>query len=725
VASRRRRLARARNHRIVSRTLPCNRPKTIMTERLLPPVADLVPYQFTRHGITVDDPYAWLRDSGYPNVTDPRIIAYLEAENAYFDQEMAPHRTLMDTLFEEIRSRQPEADASVPYRDHGYWYQWRYEHGAQYRIWLRAAAIAAEPPAPDAAAWQVILNEPELAAEHNYFVLGGMAVSPNGRYLAWNADINGAERFVMHITDLETGELLHEPIENTFGSPVWTADSDHLVYVVVNEQWRPYQARLHRLHSSTAHDRILYEEGNESFFIGIDKTTSEAFVIVSSGDHVSTEAFYMPAVDPNAQLTLFAPRRTGHLYSVDHGDGWFYFLSNANHKNFALLRAPEDNPVESDWQTLLSGTDEQYLTWFMRLEGRLVIGERIAGLEQIRIMGDDGADYLIEFPEAAHTVGPGANAEYRTDHLRLRYQSLITPETVFDHVFATGALITRKVKVVPSGYDASQYTSERLSATARDGVQVPVSIVYRRDMPRDGSAPLYLYGYGAYGDAIMPGFSPSRLSLLDRGFCYAIAHIRGGDDLGFAWYEAGKLDKRTNTFNDFVDVARFLIDARYTRAGRIAIAGGSAGGELMGAVVNQAPELWGAVAAHVPFVDVLNTMLDPSLPLTPMEWPEWGNPIEDPAAFRLIHSYSPYDQLRPGHYPPMLLTAGLNDPRVTYWEPAKYVARLRTLKRDRNWLLLKTNMDAGHRGQSGRFDALAELAEEYAFILVSMGLTRE
>jgi oligopeptidase B len=549
-----------------------------------------------------------------------------------------------------------------------------------------------------------------------------MAVSPNGRYLAWSADTTGSERFVLHIRDLETGELLHEPIENTLDSPEWTADSAHLVYVVVNDQWRPFQVRLHRLHTSTADDRFLYEEADESFFVGIDKTSSGAYILVSSGDHVTSEVHFLPAREPQAALTVIAPRRTGHEYSVDHGEGYFYFLSNAGHKNFVLLRAPESAPDEAQWETLLAGTDEQYLTWFMRLEGRLVIGERIAGLEQVRIRADDGADYLIQFPEAAHTVGLGTNAEYATDRLRLRYQSMVTPDTVYDHLFATRTLEVRKVQVIPTGYDASRYACERLTATARDGARVPVSIVYRRDLPRDGSAPLYLYGYGAYGSAIMPGFSASRLSLLDRGFACAIAHIRGGDDLGYAWYEAGKLDKRNNTFNDFVDVARFLVDSGWTRPGRIAIAGGSAGGELMGAVVNQAPELWGAVAAHVPFVDVLNTMLDPTLPLTPIEWPEWGNPIEDPAAFRLIHSYSPYDQLRPGRYPPMLLTAGLNDPRVTYWEPAKYVARLRTLKTDDNWLLLKTNMDAGHGGQSGRFDALLELAEEYAFMLVSLGL---
>jgi len=698
-----------------------------MTQRLAPPVAAVIPHQFTRHGITLEDPYAWLRDPGYPEVSDPRILAYLRSENAYFEQEMAPHKALVDTLFAEIKGRQPQADASVPWRERGFWYQWRYEPGAQYRVWLRAPLIAGddEPPSTDAPVWRVLLNEPALAAEHSYFSLGGLAVSRCGRYLAWSADTNGSERFALHITDLDTGTPMREPIANTQGNPVWMANSAYLAYVVVNDQWRPYQVRLHQLGTPTARDRILYEEADEAFFVGVDETTSGDYLIVSSGDHVTSELFHLPSRAPDAPLTPFASRRTGHEYSVDHGEGSFYVLSNATHKNFALLRAPEATPDEAHWQTLVGGSDAQYLTWFMRLAGRLVVGERIGGLDQVRIIEDRGPDYLIAFPEAAHTVSPGVNAEYVTDRLRLHYQSMVTPDTVFDHLFATGTLIPRKVQVIPTGYDPSRYATERLHATTRDGTRVPVSVVYPKDLPRDGSAPLYLYGYGAYGHAIMPGFSASRLSLLDRGFSYAIAHIRGGDDLGYAWYEAGKLDQRTNTFNDFVDVARFLIDAGYTRAGRIAIAGGSAGGELMGAVVNQAPELWGAVAAHVPFVDVLNTMLDPSLPLTPMEWPEWGNPIEDPEAFRLIRSYAPYEQLAPGSYPPMLVTAGLNDPRVTYWEPAKYVAKLRTLKSDNHWLLLKTNMDAGHGGRSGRFDALVELAEEYAFMLVSLKLTAD
>jgi oligopeptidase B len=686
-----------------------------------PPVADRIPHHYTRHGITVEDPYAWLKDPAYPDVTDPRVLDYLKAENAYFEACMQPHQGLIGSLFDELKARQPQQDSSVPYRKDGYWYQWRFDHGAQYRTWLRAPVTGSvPPPAEDDPAWRVILDEPALAEEHNYFVLGGLSVSPNGRYLAWNADTNGSERFLLHVKDLEDDVLIDEPVPDTVASPVWTADSRHFFYVAVNAQWRPYQVRLHKLGTPRDDDPVVYEESVESFFVGIDQTTSDAYVLISTGDHVTSEIRYLPSDDPYAEPRLVAARRTGHEYSMDHGEGRFYFMSNAAHRNFALYRAPEKSPEEAHWETLLAGSDEQYLTSFARFRGRLVIIERIVGLEQVRIVEDGGDDYLIEFPEATHTVSLGANAEYDTEALRVHYHSMVTPETEFDFHFGQRRLEALKTQQIPTGYQRDNYVTERLTAEARDGARVPVSIVYRKGLPRDGSAPLYLYGYGAYGMATMPGFSTNRLSLLDRGFAFAIAHIRGGDDLGYAWYEDGKLDRRTNTFNDFVDVARFLIAEGYTSAGRIAIAGGSAGGELMGAVVNQAPELWGAVVAHVPFMDVLNTMLDASLPLTPIEWPEWGNPITDKEAFANILSYSPYDQLTPGAYPPMLVTAGLNDPRVTYWEPAKYVAKLRTLKTDDNWLLLKTNMDAGHRGQSGRFESLQELAEEYAFILVSL-----
>ena len=689
-----------------------------------PPVAQRIPHNFSHHGITVEDPYHWLKDEGYPEVSDPAVINYLEAENSYFRRQMAPHQTLVDELFEEIKARQPEEDESVPYRKGNYWYQWRFEKDAQYRIWLRAPC-GTPPHIPDTTidpvAWEVILDEPELAAEHDYFNLGGLAVSPNGRYLAWSADCTGAERFTLNIKDLQTGTLLDEPIEQSLGRPVWAADNTHLFYLVVNASWRPYQLRSHMLGEPSTSDRVVYEESSDAFFVGVTETQSKAFILITSGDHVTSEVRYLPSAEPESKPKLISARRTGHEYHVDHREGKFYILSNDTHKNFRLVCVADNAPQQTNWQTVIAGSDVRYLTGHLCLKDYLVVGQRIDGLDHIRICADnDDDEHFITFPDAAYAASLGANPEYQNNTLRLRYQSMVTPDTVYDYDIGNRVLISRKVQAIPTGYDASRYDTQRLMATGRDGVQVPISIVYPIDLPRDSSAPVYLYSYGAYGHAISPGFSSSRLSLLDRGFAFAIAHVRGGDDLGYQWYEDGKLDKRTNTFNDFVDCARHLVAERFTSAGGLVISGGSAGGELMGAVVNQAPELWAAVAAHVPFVDVLNTMLDSTLPLTPIEWSEWGNPIEDKAAFEYIRSYSPYDQLAKGAYPPMLVTAGLNDPRVTYWEPAKYVARLRTLKTDDNWLLLKTNMAAGHGGKSGRFDALREIAEEYAFFIASL-----
>ena len=407
---------------------------------------------------------------------------------------------------------------------------------------------------------------------------------------------------------------------------------------------------------------------------------------------------------------------------MDHQGDRFVIRTNDTHKNTRLATAPKDDPTEKSWIPLVDASDSHYIRGFDAFQDFIAVEERIDGLDHVRLIDRAGQSVYVTFPEAAYTARIDTNPEFQTDTLRLEYTSMVTPSTVFDYHVDAAELEVRKVQQIPSGYDASAYVTDRALVTARDGAQVPVSIVRRKDTPVDGAAPVYLYGYGAYGLAIPPSFSTSRLSLLDRGFIFAIAHIRGGDDLGYHWYEAGKLDRRTNTFNDFVDVARGLVAMGYGTEGRIAIAGGSAGGQLMGAVVNQAPELWGAVAAHVPFVDVLNTMLDDTLPLTPIEWPEWGNPIEDRTVFEYIRSYSPYDQLKPHEYPPILVTAGLNDPRVTYWEPAKYVAKLRALKTDDNPLLLKTNMGAGHGGKSGRYDRLYEVAEEYAFILANMGL---
>ena len=688
----------------------------------VPPMAEQRPHNVTHHGFTIEDPWHWLRDPGYPIVEDPEVLAYLKAENEYFEACMAPHQELIDTIFEEIKARQQPDLSSVPWQRGGWYYQWSFQEGSQYRVWQRwptAAPDAREAPPPNA---QTILDEPDLAKNFEYFRLGSLSVSNNGSLLAYSTDTDGSERFKMVVKNLVTGEMLEEEIDGTIGSAVWASDDSSFCYTLVDENWRPWQVRLHTLGETVEKDPVVYEETDPGFFVGLSLTTSKVYILIGAGDHVTSEVRLIPAATPGSIALLVSPRRPGHEYSVDHQGDRFVIRTNDTHKNTRLATAPANDPSEKAWDPLIDASDSHYIRAFKSFLDFVAVEERIDGLDHVRLINRAGESAHIQFPESAYTVGLDTNPEFRTDTIRLDYSSMVTPATVFDYHVETEELEVRKVQQVPSGYDASEYTTERVLATARDGAQVPVSLVRHKETPVDGSAPMYLYGYGAYGYAIPPSFSTTRLSLLERGFIFAIAHIRGGDDLGYHWYEAGKLDRRTNTFNDFVDAAQHLVEQGYGATGRIAIAGGSAGGQLMGAVVNQAPKLWGAVAAHVPFVDALNTMLDDTLPLTPIEWPEWGNPNEDKAAFEYIRSYSPYDQLEQRNYPPMLVTAGLNDPRVTYWEPAKYVAKLRTLKTDSNQLLLKTNMGAGHGGRSGRYDRLYEVAEEYAFMLVSMGL---
>jgi oligopeptidase B len=691
------------------------------TTSATPPVAPKKPSSVTHHGIAVSDHYAWLRDPGYPEVSDKAVLAHLEAENAWFEARMAPHKPLVDRLFTEMRGRIKEADTSVPQKD-GDWLYWiEFEEGAEYKKWWRRPVAAKD----DGTADELILDEVALAEGKDYFRLGALSVSNDGKLLAYAIDDNGSERFTARIKNLETGALLPDEIPGTLSSLVWVAGDKGLVYSLANENWRTDNARLHWLGQETSSDIELYHEDDEGFRVGSLLSANEKWLIVAASDHETSEVRLIPAADPLAAPILVKPRQKGVEYDVDEREGLLYVHTNDTHENFRLATAPLDSPGE--WTTLIEGSDAFYLTGvdlfrdFYVIEGRRTLGNG-AGLDRIevRCYDDPARVEPIVFPEASYTAGLADNPEWAVDKLRLSYESMVSPATVYDYHLADRRLETLKVQEIPSGYDASLYRTERLEITARDGTAIPVSVVMRQDRAPGG--PLYLYGYGAYGIAIEPGFSTARLSLVDRGFAYAIAHIRGGDDLGRAWYKAGKLERRTNTFNDFVDAARGLIERGYTQAGRVAISGGSAGGELMGAVINSDPELFGAVAAHVPFVDVLATMLDASLPLTPGEWPEWGNPIEDKGAFELIRSYSPYDQVRSQAYPPLLVTAGLNDPRVTYWEPAKWVARLRELKTDDNELLLKTNMGAGHGGKSGRFESLRETAEEFAFILWQLGV---
>ena len=693
----------------------------------IPPVADQRPHTHTHHGVNIEDPWHWLRDSGYPTVEDADVLEYLQAENEYFQEIMSPYQALTDTIFEEIKARVQPDLSSVPWKRGDWYYQWSYHEGSQYRVWQRWAASDIDSGGPDAkkappAKPETILDEPALAKEFEYFRLGAVSVSNDGSLLAYSTDTDGSERYRLSVKDLDTGELLADEIEETTGNAVWAADDRSFFYTVVDANWRPWQVRRHVLGEPVEQDTVVYEETDSGFFVHVSSTTSREYIIVNTGDIVTSEVRLIPASDPGSAPFLVSPRRTRHDYSVDHQGDRFIIRTNDTHKNFRLATSTADNPTENTWKPLVEPSDSHYIRGFAAFHDFIAVGERIDGLDQVRLIDRAGKSTYVSFPEQAYTVNLDTNPEFRTDTLRLAYTSLVTPATVFDYHVDADELEVRQVQQVPSGYDPSEYVTERFRVVARDGAQVPVSVVRRKTTPLDGTAPLHIYAYGAYGHAITPSFSPTRLSLLDRGFIYAIAHIRGGDDLGYHWYEDGKLDKRTNTFNDFVDVARHLVKRGYGKEGRVAISGASAGGELMGAVVNQAPELWGAVVAHVPFVDVLNTMLDDTLPLTPVEWPEWGNPIADKAAFEFILSYSPYDQLKPRNYPPMFVTAGLNDPRVTYWEPAKYVAKLRSLKTDDNLLLLKTNMGAGHGGRSGRYDSLYEIAEDYTFILASMGL---
>jgi len=685
-----------------------------MSQPTQPPIAEQRPYSFERHGVTIQDPWHWLKDEGYPKVDDADVIAYLNAENGWFEAQMKPLEPLVETLFQEMKGRIKEDDSSVPQKD-GDWLYWvEYDKGAQYKKWYRKPVAGGDKV--------LLLDETELAKDAEYFRLGAFSVSPDGRLLAYAIDDDGSERFEARIKDLTTGKDLPDIIPGTLSSLIWRADSGALLYGLANENWRTDNARLHLLGTPTESDVELYKEADEGFRVDIGMTSSEKYIVIATGDNETSEVRLVPAADPQAEPILIRPRQKGVEYAVEERDGTLFIHTNDGHINFRLATARIEAP--GAWTTLIEGSDEFYMTDMTAFKDFYVIEGRRNGLDQIEIRdyADPSKTAPITFPEASYAASLGDNPEWDMKVLRLAYESMVTPDTVYDYDVATGKLTVLKVQEVPSGYNAADYKTERVMIAARDGTQVPVSIITRKDFKQDGTAPLHLYAYGAYGYAIPPSFSVTRLSMVDRGFAYAIAHIRGGDDLGRQWYLDGKLTKRTNTFNDFVDVAKGLIERDYTAKGKVTASGGSAGGELMGAIVNSDPELWGAVVAHVPFVDVLNTMLDETLPLTPGEWPEWGNPITDKAAFDLLRSYSPYDNVGAHAYPPMLVTAGLNDPRVTYWEPAKWVAKLRVTKTDDNVLLLKTNMGAGHGGKSGRFDSLKETAEEFAFLLWQMGM---
>lgn len=680
------------------------------------PVAEKRPHETVLHGKTLSDPYHWLKDESYPVIDDKDVLDYVKAENAYFDAAMKPHAALVETLFQEMKGRIKEADSSVPQKD-GDWIYWlEYEEGAEYKKWYRKPVAGGDAV--------LILDEVAMAKDKEYFRLSDVAVSPNGKLMAYAVDDNGSERFEVRFTDLTTGQALPDVIPGTLSSLVWTENSDALLYGLANENWRTDNVHVHYLGTPVSEDVRIYKEADIGFGVGIGKTADDAYIVIATGDNETSEVYLLPADDPGAQPMLVSARKKGREYSVDVREKTLYIYTNDEHANFRIATASLDKPGE--WKTLIPGSDATYITGLAIFRDYFVLEAREKGVDQVDIRKYDAplTPGRIQFPETTYVAGLGDNPEYHQDKLRLDYESMVTPDTVYDFDVASKKLETLKVQEIPSGYDHDDYVTELVNIPARDGTPVPVSLVYKKGTPRDGSAPMHLYVYGSYGYRVPPGFSTTRLSLVDRGMIYAIAHVRGGDDLGRAWYLAGKTTARKNTFNDFIDVAKGLIAAKYTSAGKISIEGRSAGGQVMGVVYNEAPELWGAVLAGVPFVDVINTMVDETLPLTPGEWPEWGNPITDKAAFDFMLSYSPYDNVTAKAYPPMLVSAGLNDPRVTYWEPAKWVAKLRATRTNDATLLLRTNMGAGHAGKSGRWGALREDAEEFAFVLTQLGVEK-
>ncbi|MFV3074344.1 S9 family peptidase [Niveispirillum fermenti] len=684
-----------------------------------PPVARQVPVDHVRHGETWTDPYDWLRDKDYPKVDDADVLDYLKAENAYTDQVMGGEEDgLRAALFAELKARVKEDDTGVPYPRGAYVYQSRFSAGQDHPVFVRWPKDGASNGE------QVVLDVNTLAEGKDFYDVEALEPSPDGRYLAYSFDDNGSENFTIVVKDMQSGELVGEPIPGTSGSVVWAADNRTLFYVLKDESQRPKQVMRNSLGAAPAAATLVYEEADPSWWVGIGESQSGRFVEIGSGTLIANETRLIPTDDPTAAARVVIPRQDDRLYSVaDQGEN-LWILINDKHLNFRLVQAPLADWSEGNWTEVMAGSDRQYLTGLLALKDWLVVFGRQDGTQQVWVRGTDGQSHTIAFPDAAFAVSPLNNEEYETGTLRVRYHSLVTPPTVFDYDLAGRTLTARKVQEIPSGYDPSLYTSERLMAPARDGTPIPVSIVYRKDFKKDGKAPLHLYGYGSYSIAMEPGFSTARIGLLDRGFAYAIAHIRGGEEMGRPWHDAGRLTNKPNTFNDFLDVAQFLVNQGYTSPGQISIEGGSAGGTLMGAVLNMGPDgMFAGAVAHVPFVDVLNTLFDETLPLTTGDYPEWGNP-NIPEIYQVMKTYSPYDNVARRPYPPILITAGLNDYRVTYWEPAKWAAKLRTHKTDDNVLLLKTEMSAGHGGSTGRFDKLKEVALSQAFILRAHGLSK-
>ncbi|RGA01271.1 S9 family peptidase [Microbispora triticiradicis] len=694
----------------------------------MPPVAKKVPFERSHHGDTVVDEYAWLLKKD-----DPDTIAYLEAENAYTQETTAHLGDLQETIFKEIKGRTLETDLSVPTRKGAWWYYSRTEEGKQYGIQCRVAADGDDPPKLEPGeplpGEQVLLDGNELAGDSPFFSIGTSAVSPDGTKLAYSTDFSGDERFTLRFKDLETGELLSDEIPGVFYGGAWSGDGSTFFYTTVDDAWRPYRIHRHTLGQASERaadqngDVVIYQEDDERFWVGIGLTRSQRYLVLTSGSKITSEVRVLDASTPDGEFAVVRPRQTGVEYALEHAADGFLILHNYGGPdgdgavNFELATAPIDDP--GTWTPLIEHRDDTRLLDVDAFRDHIVVHFRRDGLTGVRILPGDGGDpYDISFPEPLYDVAPTGNAEFETGRLRLGYTSMVTPPSVYDYDLRSRELILLKQKVVLGGYDPADYEQFREWATADDGTRIPISIMVRKGTDRP--APTLLYGYGSYESSIDPYFSVARLSLLDRGLAFAIAHVRGGGEMGRRWYEDGKLTRKKNSFTDFVACARHLKASGWSS--RVVARGGSAGGLLVGAVANLAPEEFAGIVAEVPFVDALNTILDPSLPLTVTEWDEWGDPLHDPEVYAYMKSYSPYENVDGRPYPPILATTSLNDTRVFYHEPAKWIARLRDSAAGGPFLL-KTEMGAGHGGRSGRYDAWREEAFALSWILDRVGVT--
>jgi oligopeptidase B len=673
-----------------------------------PPVAKIVPKKLTASGETRVDNYFWLRDR-----KNPETIKYLEAENEYTKSVMQPTDGLQSRLYSEMLGRIKQTDTSVPVKRAGFYYYTRTEEGKQYSIYCRKKGSLE-------AAEEILLDGNKEAEGKKYFRVGEFVMSPNQKLLAYSTDESGDEVYTIRIKNLDTGKLLADEIKNSYYSLEWADDNATFFYTILDAAKRPYQVLRHKL--GQAHDPVVYHEKDERYTVELSKTSSKAFILINLASSLTSEVRYLSVKDPDGQFHVVLPRVQGTEYDLTHHGDSFFIRTSDSAKTFRLVEAPVKDPSKPNWKEVIAGRPDVTIEEVNAFENYLVTDERDKGLVKIRVHNfSTGSDHFIDFPDPAYAVGLTGNAEYSTPVLRFSYTSLVVPNSVFDYNMETKQRDLKKQQEVVGGYDSTRYTSERIFAKAADGAEIPISLVYRKGLKRDGRAPMLLYGYGAYGISIDPGFGSDRLSLIDRGVVYAIAHIRGGGDLGKTWHETGRLLTKKNTFTDFIACAEHLIHEKYTSADRLAVEGRSAGGLLVGAITNMRPDLFAVVIAGVPFVDALNTMLDASLPLTVGEYEEWGNPNEK-QYYDYIKSYAPYDNVAAKNYPAILITAGLNDPRVSYWEPAKWAAKLRALKTDSHVLLLKTNMGSGHFGSSGRYEYLKETAFNYAFLLNALGI---